>query len=273
MDAPTWRGAYDRHQILPQGRMNIIDFPWIAKVAKDGRDEFSLWQFTWSGDRGPRREFDPIWNMVLEGSTGFSGVFARQITLNKDTSSTTLTNSLFESLERSASQGKVILEVEGAFIDDSKSRKFEMQFDGSYRGGSYVEKTGDRKHYARTDLLKLAEQGKFVGTFTARHGAKADLFLHPQPAIWTVGQIQAQRGRQKFPTLSANEKTMLVSGRYFKDDAYLFVDGQRVDGTVRVKDGEKVTIALANLPPAGMHFLQVQEPEGRMSNDFIFHVK
>ena len=273
MDAPTWRGAYDRHQILPQGRMNIIDFPWIAKVARYGRDEFSLWQFTWSGDRGPRREFDPIWNMVLEGSTGFSGVFARQITLNKNTFSTTLTISLFESLERSATQGKVILEVEGAFIDDSKSRKVEMQFDGSYRGGSYVEKTGDRKHYARTDLLKLAEQGKFVGTFTARHGAKADLFLHPQPAIWTVGQIQAQRGRQKFPTLSANEKTMLVSGRYFKDDAYLFVDGQRVDGTVRVKDGEKVTIALANLPPAGMHFLQVQEPEGRMSNDFIFHVK
>ena len=56
-------------------------------------------------------------------------------------------------------------------------------------------------------------------------------------------------------------------------DVYLFVDGQRVDGTVRVKDGEKVTIALANLPPAGRHLLKIQEPEGRMSNDFIFHVK
>ena len=25
MDAPTWRGAYDRWMILPQGRLNIID--------------------------------------------------------------------------------------------------------------------------------------------------------------------------------------------------------------------------------------------------------
>ena len=211
--------------------------------------------------------------MVLEGSTGFSGVFARQFTLNKDTFSTSLTTSLFKSLESGASQGKVVLEVEGALIDDSKPSKFEMQFDATYRGGSYVEKSGDRKHYARTDLLRLAEQGKFIGTFTARHGAKADLFLYPQPAIWTVGPIQEQRGRQKFPTLTASAKTMLVSGRHFKDDAHLFVDGQRVDGTVRVKDGEKVTIALANLPPVGMHLLQVQEPEGRISNDFIFHVK
>jgi len=273
MDAPTWRGAYDRHQILPQGRMNIIDFPWIAKVARNGRDEFNLWQFTWSGDRGPRTEFDPIWNMVLEGSTGFSGVFARQFTLNKDTFSTSLTKNLFKSLESGASQGKVVLEVEGAFFEDSKLRKVEMQFDSSFKSGSYIEKSEDKKYYSSTDLLKLAEQGKFVGTFTARHGAKADLFLYPQPAIWTLGPIQEQRGRQKFPTLTASEKTMLISGRHFKDDAHVFVDGQRVDGTVRVKEGEKVTIALANLPPLGMHFLQVQEPEGRMSNDFIFHVK
>jgi len=287
MDAPTWRGAYDRHLILPQGRLNIIDFPWIAGFAKEGRSEFKFWQLSWSGDTGPRTAFDPVWDMVLEGSTGFSGAFARQLTLSKDTFPKKDTSDVFQaldfpsailldllaSLEKSATQGKVVLEVEGAFIDDSKPRKFEMQFDGTYRGGSYVEKSGDRKHYARSDLLKLAEQGKFVGTFTARHGAKADLFLHPQPAVWTVGPIQEQRGRQKFPTLTATEKTMLVSGRHFKDDAHLFVDGQRVDGTVRVKEGEKVTIALANLPAVGMHLLQVQEPEGRMSNDFIFHVK
>jgi YVTN family beta-propeller protein len=287
MDAPTWRGAYDRHLILPQGRLNIIDFPWIAGFAKEGRSEFKFWQLSWSGDTGPRTAFDPVWDMVLEGSTGFSGAFARQLTLSKDTFPKKDTSDVFQaldfpsailldllaSLEKSATQGKVVLEVEGAFIDDSKPRKFEMQFDGTYRGGSYIEKSGDRKHYARSDLLKLAEQGKFVGTFTARHGAKSDLFLHPQPAIWTVGPIQEQRGRQKFPTLTATEKTMLVSGRHFKDDAHLFVDGQRVDGTVRVKEGEKVTIALANLPAVGMHLLQVQEPEGRMSNDFIFHVK
>ncbi len=273
MDAPTWRGAYDRHLILPQGRLNIIDFPWIAGFAKEGRPEFKIWQMSWSGDYGPRVEFDPVWNMVLEGSTGFSGAFARQTTVDKATYSNQQTLDLLQILEAAATQGKVVLEAEGIFIEGSKVRKFEMQFDGSYKGGSYFEKTADRKNYARADLLKLAEQRKFVGTFTARHGAKADLFVFPQPAIWTVGPIQEQRGRQKFPTLTATEKTMQLSGRYFKDDALLFVDGQRVDGTVRVKDGEKVAIALAYLPNVGIHLLQVQEPEGRMSNDFIFQVK
>jgi YVTN family beta-propeller protein len=274
MDAPTWRGAYDRHLILPQGRLNIIDFPWISTIAKNGRNEFDIWQLSWSGDSGPRHEFNPIWDMVLQGSTGFSGAFARQFTISKNMIPSALTIQLFEDLESAATQGKVVLEVEGIFIDDfSKPRNFEIQFDGSYRGGTYVEKSGERKHYARSNLIKLAEQGKFVGTFTARHGVKADLYLYPQPALWTVGPIQEQRGRQKFPTLTATEKTMLVSGRHFNDDAHLFVDGQRVDGTVRVKEGEKVSIALANLPAVGMHLLQVQEPEGRMSNDFIFHVK
>ena len=273
MDVPTWRGAYDRHQNQAQGRNKLIDYPWIKDIYNQGSTEKLLWQLSWSGETGVRTRFDPVWDMVLEGSTGFAGAFARQTTVHKTTYSSHQTLDLLQALEDSAAQGKVVLEVEGVFINDNKSKKIEMQFDVSYRGGSYVEKNGDRKHFAQADLLKLAEQGKFVGTFTARHGVKADLFLYPQPALWTVGPIHEQRGRQKFPTLSANEKTMLVSGRHFKDDAYLFVDGQRVEGTVRVKEGEKATIALAKLPSLGMHLLQVQEPEGRISNDFIFHVK
>jgi YVTN family beta-propeller protein len=273
MDAPTWRAAYDRHLLLPQGRNNIIDFPWIKKIANRGRDEFKLWQLSWSGDHGPRYEFDPIWSMVLEGSTGFSGAFARQLTISASSLNDSIPVGLIDALEEAAKQGSVVLELEGAFIESSKSRKVEMQFDPIYMGGVYVEKAGKRKYYKRSDLFKLAEKGSFVGTFTGRHGAKADLFKYPQPAIWALGPIQAQRGKQDFPVLKSNQKTMILSGRHFKDDAYLFVDGQRVNGTVRVMDGEKVTIALANLPPAGMHFLQVQEPEGRISNDFIFHVK
>ncbi len=33
MDAPTWRGAYDRFLILPQGRLNIIDFYFYGGAA------------------------------------------------------------------------------------------------------------------------------------------------------------------------------------------------------------------------------------------------
>ena len=32
MDAPTWRGAYDRWMILPQGRLNIIDFDFYRSA-------------------------------------------------------------------------------------------------------------------------------------------------------------------------------------------------------------------------------------------------
>jgi len=36
--------------------------------------------------------------------------------------------------------------------------------------------------------------------------------------------------------------------------------------------GEGVVVTLANLPAeAGMHFLQIQNPDGFFSNDFIFH--
>ncbi len=273
MDAPTWRGAYDRHMILPQGRMNIIDFPWIETMAKGGRDEFKIWQLSWSGNAGPRHEFNPIWNIVLEGSTGFAGAFARQFTVNQFNFDDGLTTDFLSALESAATQETVVLEAEGAFIDGVAARKFEMQFDATYKGGVYVEKAAVRKYYTRSDLTKLAGEGKFIGTFTARHGAKADLFKYPQPAIWSVGPIQEQRGKQSFPIVSSTQKSMTVSGRHFMDDAHVFVDGKRVDGMVNVKEGEKVSITLANLPPPGMHLLQVQAPEGRMSNDFIFHAK
>ena len=37
MDAPTWRGANDRFLILPQGRLNIIEFDFYRRVAEAGR--------------------------------------------------------------------------------------------------------------------------------------------------------------------------------------------------------------------------------------------
>ena len=271
MDAPTWRGANDRFLVLPQGRINILLF--TSQKADAGLPEKSIWQMSWSNPTGPRVRFDPVWNMVLEGSTGFSGAFARQFTVNQFNFDDGLTTDLLSALESAATQETVVLEAEGAFIDGVAARKFEMQFDATYKGGVYVEKAAVRKYYTRSDLTKLAGEGKFIGTFTARHGAKADLFKYPQPAIWSVGPIQEQRGKQSFPIVSSTQKSMTVSGRHFMDDAHVFVDGKRVDGLVNVKEGEKVSITLANLPPPGMHLLQVQAPEGRMSNDFIFHAK
>ena len=50
----------------------------------------------------------------------------------------------------------------------------------------------------------------------------------------------------------------------------MFVDGRRAEASVRVDDAT-VVIELTKLPVAGMHLLQVQNPGGMFSNDFIFY--
>ncbi|MDA1164824.1 MAG: ankyrin repeat domain-containing protein [Planctomycetota bacterium] len=274
MDAPTWRGAYDRFLILPQGRLNIIDFDFYARVAEVGQPERNIWQFSWGG----RKRFDPVWDMVLEGSTGFSGSFARQVTLNKTTVNDELTNDLLAALELSATEGAIVLEAEGVLLGDTKykhnahaSEPLTLQFDPTFTGGAYLKKTGDRIAITRQELVALASNGQFVGTFTGRHGVKADA-EHPQPAIWTLGPIEQQRGRQDFPILHNSNHRMTISGRHIDEDAHLIVDGRRVTGRVRVESGEKLEIELSSLPPVGMHLLQIQNPNGLFSNDFIFHV-
>lgn len=267
MDAPTWRGAYDRFLILPQGRLNIIDFDFYARVAERGIPERNVWQFSWAG----RRRFDPVWNMVLEGSTGFSGSLGRQVTLNSATSTDQLSRDLLHALEVSASEGAVILEGDGVLIDDPASEPVTLQFDSELDGGRYVSKGGDGRSFTRDELFALATNGKLIGTFTARHGENADVD-HPQPAIWTRGPIERQRGRQQFPTLYGSNDRMKVSGRHIHKDAFVVVDGRRVTGNVSLDDSEKVEIELASFPPVGMHLLQLQNPDGLFSNDFIFHV-
>ena len=267
MDAPTWRGAYDRFLILPQGRLNIIDFDFYRRVAEEGIPERKMWQFSWGG----RRRFDPIWNMVLEGSTGYSGAFARQVTLSSATSDQRLTGDLLNALEVAAGEGGIVLEVDGAFIDESTATTVSLQYDATFDGGAYVEKGGERRWFERATLISLARHGKFVGTFSGRHGGKSDV-EHPQPGIWTVGPIEKQRGRQEFPVLHREQRTMTVSGRHLDDGAHVLVNGRRVRGSVARGKAETFVIELAELPPRGMHLLQLQNRDGLFTNDFIFHV-
>jgi YVTN family beta-propeller protein len=268
MDAPTWRGAYDRFLILPQGRLNIIEFDFYRRVADRGQSEKSIWQFSWGG----RRRFNPVWDMVLEGSTGYSGAFARQVTLNTTSAKEDLTGDMLSALELSASEGAIVFEGEGVFVDGATHERVALQFDANYKGGAYVKRDGDRSSFTREELVSLASAGKFVGTFTARHGVEADVY-HPQPAIWTLGPIEKQRGRQRFPVLRDGKNSMTISGRHIHEDANVIVDGRRVPGTVSLGDKEKVEVTLSTLPPVGMHLLQIQNSHGLFSNDFIFHVK
>jgi len=265
MEAPTWRGAYDRWLILPQGRLNIIDFDFYRNVAEKGAPERSVWQFSWAG----RKRFDPVWDMVLEGSTGFSGAFARQVTLNKTSVEESLSLQLLDSLEQSAREGGIVLEAEGVWLQSKKGQTVNLQFDGN----RYVETSGHRNAYSRDELISLVSNGEFIGTFTGQMGSPVDL-KHPQPALWTLGSLQRQSGRQRFPVLHEEKKVMGMSGRHFGEDAHLIVDGRRVDGKIEIQQEKNlVLISFEEMPRKGMRLLQVQNPNGLFSNDFIFYVK
>ncbi len=388
MDAPTWRGAYDRWLILPQGRLNLIDFNFYQSITRLGTPEQQVWNLTW----GRRPRFDPVWNMVLEGSTGVSGSFARQVTLNQTTTDDLLTDGLLDALEVSAREGGVVLQGDGVFIEstsgaDSTSalsatfssiqsqifvprcvschgtvanagldlraatgfanlvnaastetdllrvapgdpensyliHKLEgrssivgsqmprggpflsaeeidvirswvaagatnnsggiatpvaLQFDD----GLYVEQNDDPESFTRSELVALAADGRFVGTFTARLGANVD-GDYPQPGLWSRGPIQVQRGAQEFPILSGGDASMVpamvINGRHVQEAASLVVDGRRVAGNVRCRAGklpdcvdETIVVQLAAMPElTGMHLLQIQNPGGLFSNDYIF---
>lgn len=287
MDTPTWRGAYDRWLILPQGRLNIIDFDFYRDVAEQGTPERNVWQFSWAG----RPRFDPVWDMVLEGSTGFPGAFARQLTLNSDTESDSLSLDLLRCLEASATEESIDLWVHGVFLDEPEPRKVTLKLD--HRGTddfpipadatavpvyaevlSIAADTPESKRalrrYSSTDLQKLARDKKFIGTFTGNLGPLVDAD-NPQPALWTLGPIEKQQGHQIFPTISEAASTLKLSARHVREAPFLFVDGHRVPGTSRL-DGQTLEIEFEKLPTVGMHFLQLQNRDGLISNDFIFHV-
>ncbi|MXZ71308.1 MAG: hypothetical protein F4Z04_07360 [Acidobacteria bacterium] len=260
MDAPTWRGAYDRWLILPQGRWNVIDLR-----GQSDRDNAFPERSVWGALRGQRAVF---WDMVVEGSTGFSGAFARQVTLNHTSGETPLTEDLLDALELAAREGAILLRGEGLFLTGAAATSVALQFDS----GFYSVRGDDAQSFSRAELMALAAEGRFVGTFTARLGVNVDVD-HPQPALWSVGPIQEQRGAQEFP--SASDGSILVGGRHIREGASVFVNGRRVPGHVRCEGGqlpdclgERVVIELQSLP--GIHFVQVQNPDGLFSNDFIF---
>ncbi len=263
MDAPTWRGAYDRFLILPQGRLNILDFDFYARIAEEGTPEKKLWQFSWGG----RERFNPVWDMVLEMSTGYSGAFARQVTLNQSSIADEATHELLKALEQAASEEGIVLEADGVAIATDSSAPLHLQFGSDAR---YHNQANDSS-YSQAELLHGVAAGKLVVTLTGRHGEYCDVD-HPQPSIWTVGPIERQRGSQKFPVLNPGQTEFVVSGRHVDQQSRIYVDGQRVNGQVTLKDNERIAIDLEQRPDNGLHLLQLQNPSGQFSNDFILTV-
>ena len=72
--------------------------------------------------------------------------------------------------------------------------------------------------------------------------------------------------------LIPHNKVMNVSGRHISQSAQLIMDGVPVNSSIRLGEDESVSIELDSLPDTGLHFIQLQNPDGLFSNDFIVHV-
>lgn len=268
MDAPTWRGAYDRWMILPQARLNIIDLMNLVGM-DDTFPERDVWDLAGASPE--------IWEMVLQGSTGFSGSFARQVTLNPDTAGQAQTSDILDALEVSSEEGAILLQAEGVEIADGEAGATGV---ASAIGLEFVNDVyqvrGGTDTFTRAELIAAAEAGEMVITLTGRSGQNVDAD-NPQPALWPVAPIQAQTRNVELAFLSA-ASTLRINGRHVQPGASLFVDGRRVDGVVRCEtgslpacDNEIVEVELAALPQTGgLHFLQLQNPQGLFSNDMMF---
>ena len=270
MEAPTWRGAYDRWLILPQGRLNIIDFNFYQAIATLGIPEERMWRLSWAS----RIRFNPVWNMVTEGSTGFSGAFGRQLTLNQETAHQADQLALLDALESAARQGGVLLQGSGVMVTDEHITPIDIEF----RHGQYWL-ADDRTTIPRSALLEQAAAGNLVVTLTGRVGKQVDVD-HPQPALWTNGRMHVQSGAQVFPTVDPASLSLELSGRHIDPAAHIIVDGKRLPGSIECRNtgqlpwctDESIRIQLSHLPAqSGQHFLQVQNPNGLFSNDFIFY--
>lgn len=268
MDAPTWRGAYDRWLILPQGRLNMVEFDFFKRVAERGTPEEEVWKFSWAG----RQRFNPVWDMVLEASTGFVGGFGRQVTLNRDTvavSSESL--DLLASLEQADRDGSVVLTGEGVWLEGGQAVPVQFTVDTGDEFGrtTYAEADGSGRTFSADELTEAAAAGSLVATFTAR-ACSGVTAASPQPAIWTTGPLERQ-GRQRFPKLTVGDTKVTTSGRHVHAAAVPLVDGRKAAGTVAI-DGETLTVDLDEPPSEGMHLLQLQNPDGLASNDMLFFV-
>ncbi|MYF10140.1 MAG: beta-propeller fold lactonase family protein [Gammaproteobacteria bacterium] len=281
MEATTFRGAHDRWTVLSQGRVNLIDLLRLVGLGNgiEERDPWILIGLT-----------PAMWEMILEGSTGFSGSFARQTTLNAETAQLPQTARLLKALEGSAAEGAIRLLGQGVRIADGVATPFAVEFlDGTYQtrtdGATQlpdelsIEKaqvTNDGTDFDRSTLLEAARDGALVLTLTGRAGVHADAG-NPQPALWADGAREAQTRNVAIPFLGA-DSTLRFKGRHLHDRAALFVNGRRVAGTLGCETGrlpecdvERLVARFVDAPqPGGLHFLQVQNPEGLFSNDMMF---
>ena len=151
MDVPSWRGANDLCKNAPQNRFFFADL-----VGGDTRGFPERFGFVNDED---------MFQMIVEGSVGFSGALGRQLTLSADTAARPDIAELLDALERSASEGGVVLHATGILLGSDLPFRFRAEprpLSLFYRAGAYRAANG--RFFSRRGLLNLAAAGDLVLT-------------------------------------------------------------------------------------------------------------
>ena len=135
----------------------------------------------------------------------------------------------------------------------------------------------DKQAFNLNQLYESVEAAELMVTITAYAGQHTSShFL--QPTLRST-QDKFTVAKIAFPRRSTNTPITL-QGQHILPGARIFVDGARVDGSVECRSGtlpdcqdDEVILSMAALPhQSGMHLLQVQNPEGFFSNEYLFWV-
>jgi hypothetical protein len=175
------------------------------------------------------------------------------------------TSELLDAMETSATDGATVLKVTGTVVLGGKAKPLALTFANS----AYVDAASGTQ-WTRNQLTELAQTGKCVATFTSYLASRVQADS-PQPAIWSPGPIEVQRGHQVFPLLYPGNLSITLAARNVQQGAVVYVDGRRVDANVTVS-ATSAAISLKTLPVKGWHLLQLQNPAGLFSNEYLIRV-
>lgn len=285
-DAPTFRGIPDRTLLLPNGRagmwqlLSLSPLNPVAWDPHDGPDELYSWGMTFgtpglpltnrvSSGTGPFSFFQ----LFEEGSTGFPAAFARQVTLDRQSTrgdAEAGTRALLKRLERADANGVVELQAIGRNLRDGSAIAL------AYEGGTYVDTGGAGPSRGSDWLVAAARRGALVVTVTARLGARADV-EHPQPALWLFARNPNNPASlARIPELT-DQPTLKLFGRHIAEDPIVLMDGRAVPAAVTCELGgalpdcvdEQLHIELPYMPRAGDRTLQIGTPGGLVSNEVL----
>jgi hypothetical protein len=294
-DVPTMRGMTDRFLQFSLGPTNPVEvliqanagiaFPPASALeapiqyqAAQGHREittfgaaFILFQPVY-GSR-PLHTFQ----MFEEASTGFSGAQARQVMLNvRTTTGGPLVNTDTQLVALELADQRGLVNLQGTGVRGGVPITLSFRSDNTYKNDN------DSLSLTHAQVLAEAQAGTLTIAMTGSLRARWGTADGPQPLLDHTGSgSNGVTGDPPIPVIPTGNPTnpaaFTVLGTDVRSDAVVLVDGALSSGaTVTCSAGTtgsfcndgNVSVDLAVKPAAGLHLLQVLNPQGPISNEF-----